>query len=108
MPSLPGHADITRLTGAYPLNWLCYRASQDEQLRTGLHTNPAATLRSLPAPLPPLSDADQRLLLDGDVPALLDAGVHPLLLVRLATFRLFGLDPDVYSHRMGAGHEHNP
>ncbi|WP_149829607.1 hypothetical protein [Streptomyces tailanensis] len=103
MPSPPGPADAVRLARSYALNQLCYQAAQDPRLRADLQTDPEATLEGLP-----LSADERGELLAGDIRALYDRGVHPLLLVRLATLELFGLDLDNYGRRLRAAPEPAP
>jgi hypothetical protein len=50
----------------------------------------------------PLIAAERQELLDGNVWGLYDRGIQPLLLVRLATFGLFGLDIESCGRRLAA------
>ncbi|WP_157408254.1 hypothetical protein [Actinoplanes sp. N902-109] len=72
---------------------LCHRISHDPAYRDAVRSDPVAAV----AGFPPEVRAE---LLSGDVLALYHRGVHPVLLVRLATHRVFGLTPELYGRRI--------
>lgn len=79
------------------VNRLCYDLSHDPALAARLRADPEGELAGRTA----LSPAEREELIAGDVAALYLRGVHPVLLVRLATFRVFGLYPARYAARIG-------
>lgn len=91
MPSRAGITDVGVVAGAAGLNSVCLRVGTDPDFAQRLRVDPVAAL--LDVPLPP---AHRQALLAGDVRRLFEIGVHPVLLVRLATARLFGVDEENY------------
>ena len=80
---------------SYGINKVCYLAQADLRFRDQLRSDPAAALVDLP-----LTDAERRALLTGDVAALHRMGGLDFLLSNLARFGSFGLTRAVYVERM--------
>ncbi|WP_410539954.1 hypothetical protein [Streptomyces sp. KL2] len=79
------------MAGAVGLNRICLRVGTDPGFARRLRADPVTALRDVPLP------ADhRRALLAGDVRRLYEIGVHPVLLVRLATAGVFGVDEESY------------
>jgi hypothetical protein len=85
------------LMSTIEVNRICYQISHDPEFLAAVRENPHRAIadRSLTA-------AEREALLNGDVAALYRRGAHPVLLVRLATHRVFGLDEDLYIRRIRA------
>jgi hypothetical protein len=82
---------------AYEVNKVCYRALHDLPFREALKADPQAAL----APLP-LTEAERKALLAGQVGRLYEMGVSGFLLSYLPRWEIFGLTVPVYSERMRA------
>ncbi|MDI5961377.1 hypothetical protein POF50_028935 [Streptomyces sp. SL13] len=95
MLSRPGPGEVAGLLRTHRINEICHRVGRDTEFRARLARDAEAELRTLP-----LTGTERAQLLAGDVAALYANGAHPVLLVRLATFGLFGLDAETYGHRM--------
>lgn len=97
MPSPPGAGDLARLRAGYRINELCHRLNQDPAVVAALRADPVRAVRERG-----FDEETSQELLAGDVAALYRRGAHPVLLVRLALFGLFGLDEPTYSTRIRA------
>lgn len=91
MPSAPGTTDVADVCRAYGLNAVCRRVGIDPEFVERLRAAPGEALSAYD--LPPDHVA---ALLAGDVAALYEAGVHPVLLTRLPTAGLFGVTEETY------------
>ncbi|MFI5666310.1 hypothetical protein [Streptomyces sp. NPDC051704] len=81
----------------HAIDRLCYDIAHEPGTLERLRADPRRELAGRPL------TADERdELLRGDVAALYRRGVHPVLLVRLAAFRVLGLDPALYAARIRA------
>jgi hypothetical protein len=81
----------------HAIDRLCYDVAHDPATASALRTDPLPELARRP-----LSPEEVDELLRGDVAALYARGAHPVLLVRLAQARLFGLDPALHASRVKA------
>ena len=79
----------------YGVNQFCYRLTADEAHRALACRDPRAAAAAFD-----LTPREADAIVDGDVGYLFEAGVHPLLLVRLFAFAVGGLTESVYSERM--------
>ena len=86
----------------YAVNKLCREALHDRAFRNALKHDPAAAI----APLP-LTDAERKALLGGDVKWLFEHGAHPFLLAYLIRWEIFGLTAPLYSERMRTARDPN-
>ncbi|GHE44406.1 hypothetical protein CP980_33415 [Streptomyces vinaceus] len=81
----------------HAIDRLCYDIAHEPGTLERLRADPRRELADRPL------TADERdELLRGDVAALYRRGAHPVLLVRLAAFRVLGLDPALYAARIRA------
>jgi hypothetical protein len=79
----------------YEVNLLCRRVAREPDFRARMQADPAAALGEFD-----LTDAERRLLLDGDVAGLYELGANEYLLMALARFGVLGLDPPSFSDRI--------
>jgi hypothetical protein len=87
----------------YEINLLCRRIAREPDFRARMHADPATTLAELD-----LTDAERRLLLDGDVAGLYELGANEYLLMALARFGVLGLNPTSFSDRIRQAQPHIP
>jgi hypothetical protein len=87
----------------YAIHKLCRRALHDPSFRAALKTDPAGAIADWP-----LSDAERKALLAGDVAQLYRWGAHGYLLAYFVRWDLFGLTEEVYSERMRACDDNTP
>ena len=80
---------------SYGINKVCYLAQADLRFREQLRSDPAAALADMP-----LTEAERRALLAGDVAALYRLGGLDFLLSNLARFGSFGLTRNLYVGQM--------
>jgi len=80
---------------AYQINKLCHRVYHDIAFREAVKRDPAAAIADWP-----LTDAERKALLDGDVKRLYEWGVHPFLLAHCTRWELFGLTAAMYAERI--------
>ena len=80
---------------AYQVNKLCHRLYHDRSLREAVKADPAKAIADWP-----LSDAERKALLTGDVKRLYESGVHPFLLGHITRWDLFGVMPAAYAERI--------
>ena len=80
---------------AYLVNKLCHRLHHDVSLRAAAKADPAKAIADWP-----LTDAERKALLAGDVKSLYEAGAHPFLLGHISRWNLFGVTPAVYAERI--------
>lgn len=85
----------------YPVNKLCWRITQEPELREQLRTDPAAAVA---AARPPLSDEQAEAFLRGDVGALSKMGANHFLLHQIARWQLLGMDLPEYARRIRAAY----
>lgn len=88
----------------YAVNKVCRRLVHEPELRAALAASRESAEAALRAARPPLSDAEIRALLDGDVGTLSRAGCNHFLLHQLGRFELFGLDLKEEAARIRAAH----
>lgn len=82
---------------AYLVDRFCYHVHRDPAFRERVRADPVGVLDTTQL------DPDYRdLLLAGDVAELYRRGAHPVLLLRLAVYHVFGLTPEIYSDRIRA------
>ncbi|MFD8414661.1 hypothetical protein ACFV2Q_23375 [Streptomyces sp. NPDC059650] len=79
----------------HAIDRLCYDVAHEPEILERLRTDPRRELARRP-----LTAEERDELLRGDVAALYRRGAHPVLLVRLAGFRVLGLDPALYAARI--------
>jgi len=89
----------------YAVNKVCRRLVHEPELRAALAASPESAEAALRAARPPLSDAEIRALLAGDVGTLSRAGCNHFLLHQLGRFELFGLDLKEEAARIRAAHQ---
>jgi hypothetical protein len=89
----------------YAVNKVCRRLVHEPELRAALAASPESAEAALRAARPPLSDAEIRALLAGDVGTLSRAGCNHFLLHQLGRFELFGLDLEEEAARIRAAHQ---
>jgi hypothetical protein len=82
---------------AYQVNKLCHRLYHDAAFREAVQADPAKAIADWP-----LSEAERKALLAGDVRRLYESGVHAFLLGHTSRWGLFGLTPAVYAERIRA------
>ena len=80
---------------AYQVNKLCHRLYHDRALREAVKADPAKAIAGWP-----LSDAERKALLSGDVKWLYEGGVHPFLLGHITRWDLFGVTAAIYAERI--------
>ena len=80
---------------AYQVNKLCHRLYHDRSFREAVKADPAKAIADWP-----LSDAERKALLAGDVKWLYERGAHPFLLGHMSRWDLFGMTPAVYADRI--------
>jgi hypothetical protein len=85
---------------AYTVNKLCHRLFHDAAFRAAMKRDPATATADWP-----LTDAERKALLTGDVVPLYESGAHPFLLAHLARFELVGLTYPIYNDRMRGARE---
>ena len=88
----------------YAVDKVCRRLVHEAELRAALAASPESAEAALRASRPPLSDAEIRALLAGDVGTLSRAGCNHFLLHQLGRFELFGLDLKEEAARIRAAH----
>jgi hypothetical protein len=79
----------------YQVNKLCHRLHHDRSFREAVQADPAKALAGWP-----LSDAERKALLAGDIKRLYEGGAHPYLLGHISRWSLFGVTPAVYAERI--------
>src|SRR5271169_271888 len=79
---------------AYQVNKLCHRLYHDRSFRDAVKADPAKAIADWP-----LSAAERKALLEGDLKWLYEFGVHPFLLGHIPRWDLFGITPTA---RLGA------
>lgn len=84
----------------YEANRFCYRLNVDATLRAAAQDDLHRLLDDFD-----LSESERRAIAEGDVGWLLGAGVHPLLLVRLAFHGISGLTEASYAERVRRWYE---
>jgi hypothetical protein len=72
---------------------------RDKTLRKSFQDNPEQALLNYPHPLAP---QERAALLAGDIGMLYRMGANAFLMGYFARYRIFGLDPVIYSQRMRA------
>jgi len=80
---------------AYQVNKLCHRLYHDKAFREAVKADPAKAIADCP-----LSDAERKAVLEGDVKRLYESGVHPFLLGHITRWDLFGVTAAIYAERM--------
>ncbi len=80
---------------AYQINKLCHRLYHDQSFRDAVKADPARAITDWP-----LSTAERKALLEGDIKWLYESGVHPFLLGHLTRWNLFGVTPAAYAERI--------
>lgn len=88
-----GTIDVDDLGGAYRLNHFCRRVGLDREFAEAVRRNPASMVSGYG-----LSLEQAEHLLTGNVAALYLDGVHPVLLARLASAEVVGVDETSYSN----------
>lgn len=79
----------------YQVNKLCHRMLRDLDFRAAMKNDTAVAI----APYD-LTAEERRALVEGDVAALFEGGVHPFLLSFLTRYEISGLVTEVYSERI--------
>ena len=79
----------------YGIHKVCHMTQVDLAFREQMRTDPADAIAGFP-----LTDAERRAILSGDVAALARMGAHTFLLSRLPRFESLGLSRDEYITRM--------
>lgn len=79
----------------YSLNKILYLLEMDAAFRERLTSNPAETVGEFP-----LTPPEHEALTSGDVGELFKMGVHPLVLLALSRYQLFGVNNDNYLPRI--------
>lgn len=80
---------------AYQVNKLCHQLYHDRHFRDAVKVDPAKAIGDWP-----LSTAERKALLEGDIKWLYESGVHPFLLGHITRWSLFGITPAVYADRI--------
>jgi hypothetical protein len=80
---------------AYQVNKLCHRLYHDRAFREAVKADPAKAIAGWP-----LSEAERKALLEGDIRQLYEAGAHPFLLGHITRWNLFGVTPAIYAERI--------
>ena len=80
---------------AYQINKLCHRAYHDLAFREAIKADPAKAIADWP-----LSDAERKALLAGDIKQLYEGGAHPFLLGHITRWDLFGVTAAIYADRI--------
>ena len=79
----------------YQINKILYLTENDAYFQEEIKSNPTQTLEEFP-----LSKAELRALITGDVATLFEMGVHAFLLSTLARYELFGVTEENYLPRI--------
>jgi hypothetical protein len=79
----------------YQVNKLCHRLYHDRAFREAVKADPAKAIAGWP-----LSEAERKALLEGDIRQLYEAGAHPFLLGHITRWNLFGVTPAIYAERI--------
>jgi hypothetical protein len=79
----------------YEVNKLCHRLHHDRAFREAVQADPAKAVADCP-----LSDAERKALLEGDIGRLYEMGTHPYLLGHISRWSVFGVTPAVYAERI--------
>jgi hypothetical protein len=77
---------------AYQINKLCHRLYHDGPFREAVKADPAKAIADWP-----LTGAERKALLEGDVKRLYESGAHPFLLGHITRWSLFGVTPANYA-----------
>lgn len=80
---------------AYQINKLCHRLYHDTAFRAAVKADPAKAIADWP-----LSDAERKAVLGGDIRQLYEWGVHPFLLGHITRWDAFGVTPALYAERI--------
>jgi hypothetical protein len=89
-----------RTMSAYQINKLCHRLYHDLAFREAVKTDPTKAIAGWP-----LSDAERKALLEGDIKRLYEWGAHPFLIGHITRWNLFGVTPAIYAERIRGAHE---
>jgi hypothetical protein len=87
----------------YAVHKLCRQALHDAAFRAAIKRDPAQAI----APWP-LTDAERKALLAGDVAKLYAWGAHGYLLAYFVRWDLFGVTEEIYSERIRACSDRRP
>jgi hypothetical protein len=79
----------------YQINKLCHLLHHDKALREAVKADPVKALAEWP-----LSEAERKALMEGDIRRLYEWGTHPYLLGHISRWSLFGVTPAVYAERI--------
>ena len=79
----------------YQLNKLFHRLYHDQRFREAVKADATKAIADWP-----LSDAERKALLDGDIKRLYEGGVHPFLMGHITRWDLFGVTPAIYAERI--------
>lgn len=85
----------------YAVNKLCWRITQEPDLREQLRTDPAGAVA---AASPPLSEEEAEAFLRGDVGRLSKLGANHFLLHQIGRWQLLGMDLPEYARRIRAAY----
>jgi hypothetical protein len=80
---------------AFQLNKLFHRIYHDLTFRAAVKSDPAKAIADWP-----LSEAERKALLEGDIKRLYEWGAHPFLLGHITRWDLFGVTPAIYAERI--------
>jgi hypothetical protein len=80
---------------AYQVSKLCHRLYHDRLFRDAVKADPEEAIAKWP-----LSAAERKALLEGDIKWLYESGVHPFLLGHITRWDLFGITRAAYAERI--------
>jgi hypothetical protein len=80
---------------AYQLNKLFHRLYHDSPFREAVLADPAKAIADSP-----LTPAERKALLEGDIRRLYEWGAHPFLLGHITRWNLFGVTAEIYAERI--------
>jgi hypothetical protein len=85
---------------AYQINKLCHRLYHDGAFRKAVLADPANAIADWP-----LTGAERKALLEGDIKRLYEWGTHPFLLGHITRWNVFGVTAEIYAERIRTAKE---
>ena len=86
--------------GAYQINKLCHRLYHDKSFREAVLADPGKAIADWP-----LTEAERKALLTGDIKRLYESGAHPFLLGHITRWNAFGVTAERYAESIRTAKE---